>query len=401
MEAAGIICEYNPLHLGHCRHMEETRALLGGETPIVCAMSGNFVQRGDFAVLNKLSRAEAAVKSGADLVLELPLPYALSSAEGFALGGIKVLSATGMVTHLSFGSESGNLEELERAARCLLSEEFPPVLKEELSKGAAFGAARQRAAERLMGKGAEVLRSPNNILAVEYLKALYRVGASIRPMTICREGADHDAGEPENGLFSASGLRELLLRGDEEAAARYMPEAMRDILRRETEAGRAPARVSNCERAILARLRTLTAEDFLSIPDVGEGLERRLFRAALRETSFARTADAVKTKRYAHSRIRRILLCAYLGITKDDFPEVPPYLRVLAFNERGRGLLREMKKRSKVPIVTRPARIKTLPEEGRTLFQLERRATDLYVLAYPDLQNSWGGQEWSAGAVRI
>ena len=193
MGAAGIIVEYNPLHSGHLRLLEAGRAALGPDTAMVCVMSGNFVQRGDFALLRKHARARAAVESGADLVLELPLPWAVSSAEGFAAGGVQALAATGVVEHLLFGSECGDVSALERVAAALLAPSFRDRLREVLPGAVSFAAARQRALTGLLPEeDAALLESPNNILGIEYCKALLGQNAPLRPVTIRREGSAHD-----------------------------------------------------------------------------------------------------------------------------------------------------------------------------------------------------------------
>ena len=193
MNICGIICEYNPFHNGHRYMIEAVRDKLGDDCAVVCAMSGDFVQRGEAAIFSKHDRARAAVAGGADLVLELPLPWCMAPAETFARGGVGLLAATGVVTHLAFGSESGDLAALEKTARALLDPDLEPLLKEELAAGQPYAAARQRAVERLTGEGADVLARPNDILAVEYLKAMYQKGINLIPLAVPRMGAEHDA----------------------------------------------------------------------------------------------------------------------------------------------------------------------------------------------------------------
>ena len=208
MRTAGIICEYNPFHRGHAWQISALRARLGGETAVVCAMSGDFVQRGDFAVMRAHARAEAAVRGGADLVLELPLPWAVSSAEGFAVGGVAVLAGTGVVDTLVFGSECGDAEMLRRAADCLLSPEFAAALRVRLGEGTSFAAARESTARALIGAGADVLTQPNDILGVEYCKAIARQCAAMEPLALPRRAVGHDGGAAES-FASASHIREL------------------------------------------------------------------------------------------------------------------------------------------------------------------------------------------------
>lgn len=400
MIIAGIISEYNPFHLGHSHHIAETREALGGEEVyIVCAMSGNFVQRGSFAVFNKHARAEAAVRCGADLVVETPLPSVLSSAEGFAMGGVSLLNCMGVVTHLSFGSETGHVDDLQEIAEALDSEALPGLLKEELEVGISFAAARQRAVERLIGDKAALLVQPNNILAVEYLKALRSLNSPIKPIAVKRQSVRHDSGEIRDGLASASALREIL-RADG-SPWEYMPNRAVEIFKNEILKGRGPVWLESCETAILSKLRGMSAEEYAALPDGSEGLHLRLMRYARAECSVQDILDKTKTKRYAMSRLRRMVLSAYMGVKSSDRVDTPPYIRVLAFNKRGRELIREMAGRSAVPIITKPAHAKKLDEQGRRLFDLEAGATDLFVLGYPDMGQRRGGQEWKSGPVVV
>ena len=286
MAAAGIITEYNPLHMGHAHLMAEARRLLGPETGILCVMSGNYVQRGDFAVAGKHARAAAAVRSGADLVLELPVPWALSSAEGFAAGAVDILKATGAVRHVVSGGEGGDAAPLARCAEALGAGAFPEALRKELKKGDSFPAARQRALEALLSKeDAAALSRPNDTLGVEYCKALR--GSGIQPVAVLRRGAAHDGADVGDGIASASAIRALLRKGEEEAALGLCAPAMAEAYRMEREAGRAPASLERCERAILARLRFLEEADWAALELGNEGLYRRFLRSSLSPASLA------------------------------------------------------------------------------------------------------------------
>lgn len=382
MAVAGIITEYNPLHMGHVHLLEETRLLLGPETGIICVMSGNYVQRGDFAVADKLARAAAAVRSGADLVLELPVPWALSSAEGFAAGAVEILKATGAVTHLVFGSEGGDAAPLVRCAEALCAPGFPEALREELKRGDSFPAARQRALRRLVSEeDAAALGRPNDTLGVEYCKALR--GSGIRPVAVLRRGAGHDEETAGDNLASASAIRALLRRGEEEEALGLCAPAMASAYRAEREAGRAPASLDSCERAVLARLRLLEEADWAALDGGNEGLYRRFCRSAGSAASLAELLEAVKTKRYPLARLRRMVFRAYLDLPP-GLPEGPAYLRVLAANQRGTALLAGMRKTAALPVLIRPAAVRRLSEEAQRLFRLEARADRLYALACPD-----------------
>ena len=402
MQVAGIIAEYNPLHCGHLYLMEQVRSQLGGDTAILCVMSGNFVQRGDFALLRKHARAEAAVRSGADLVLELPLPWAVSSAERFAVGGVETLLATGVLTHLAFGSESGDVCALQRVAAVLNSRAFSTALRDQLRAGDSFAAARQRVVAALLSQeDARLLESPNNILGVEYLRCLLSRGTEVQPLTVSRRGTAHDGQLREGEFPSASAIRGLFAEGKRDAAFSLLPKPMAAIFRREEAAGRAPVFFQNCQRAILARLRQMEEVDFFRLDEGREGLCNRLYAASRTAASVEDVLSAAKTKRYALSRLRRMVLWAYLGLAPGDVPEAVPYLRVLAANGTGRAVLRKMQKAASVPVLTKPAGIRRLPASAKELFQVEARATDLYTLAYPDLSSSLGGMEWREGPVIV
>ena len=398
MKTAGIICEYNPFHRGHAWQIGEARRLLGAETAVVCAMSGDFVQRGDFAVMRARARAEAAVRGGADLVLELPLPWAISSAEGFARGGAAVLEAAGLVDTLVFGSECGDTMRLRRTAEALLSGDFSEKLRERLAEGTSFAAAREAAARALVGADADVLRQPNDILGVEYCKALLQSGSAIEPLALPRRAVGHNDGAAA-GFASASHIRELLVRGED--ASSFLTEESAAVYARERAAGRAPVTMANAERAMLSRLRMMDEADFARYDGGNEGLYRRFADAARTAPSIDALLSAVKTKRYAYARLRRLLLAAYLGAAAEDVPQRMPYLRVLAFNERGRALLKRMKQTARVPVLIRSADVRTLDASAQRLFALTVRAEDQYALAYPALAAAAGGSAWMSGPVIV
>lgn len=413
MGAIGIVAEYNPFHTGHALQLARTRELLGADLPAVAVMSGCWVQQADCAVADKWTRARLALMGGVDLVLELPTVWAVSSAESFARGAVSILNAAGVVEYLSFGSESGDMEQLRQVAACLDRGEYPALLKEQLSRGLSFPAARQRAAEQLLGTDAAVLSRPNNTLGIEYLRALHALGSPIRPVTVKREGAGHNEAavfsgqmsqEEADQLFwqhnttlSATAIRGYLTEGEWERMAPYLPQGGLELLRE--SAPELPV-LARLERAILARVRTMSAEDWGRLPDAGaaEGLPNRLERAGRTCTSMAEFFDLAKTKRYTHSRLRRLVLWAFLGLTAADVPGAPPYLRVLGFSARGQELLKEMKKQAALPILTKPAQAKDLPEPGRRLFQLESRCTDLYDLCRAAPRPA--GEEWTRSPVR-
>lgn len=395
MAVAGVIAEYNPFHRGHAWQLEELRRRLGTDVPVVACMSGNFVQRGDFALLNKHSRAEMALMGGVDLVLELPTPWAAAGAERFAQGAVAVLAASGVVTHLAFGCESGELAPLQAAEEGLERAEYPEKLREIAGKGISFAAARQQALEELSG-AAGCLSRPNNALAVEYLRALRAQGSLMEPLALPRVGAGHDSGVI-CAYPSASAIREAVLGGEDWRA--LLPEESGAVLSREIAAGRSPACWKNCQRAILARLRSMEEEDFRLYDGGNEGLYHRFYAAVHSAATVEELLSRAKTKRYPMARLRRMLVQAYLGVPQASQGETPPYIRVLGAGPRGRELLGQMRKSASLPVVIRPGSVRRMGEEIQRVFDRESRCTDLYALACPDLRRALPEREYASGPV--
>ncbi len=388
MHTVGVICEYNPFHKGHAWMLEELRRR--GAEHIVCAMSGNFVQRGEAAIADKRSRAEMAVRCGADVVLELPTAWAASTAEIFARGGVSVLAQTGVVDTLAFGSEAGEAAPLLALAQTLESDGYQTALRRELLTGDSFATCRQRAVASLLGEEtAELLQGANNNLGVEYCRAA--CGRGLEIATVERVGARHD-GEMRCGIASASEIRRRLWSGDESALELLPPEAAK-ILSREMAAGRAPVSLKHCERSILARLRQMEEEDFHPYDGGGEGLYHRLYDAVRQGGNIEAILESAKTKRYSHARLRRMVLAAWLGLETATRDREVPYLRLLAAGERGRPLLRRMRD-SGAPLLTKAADVAALGAEAEALLRAEAAFTDLYTLAYPTLQKIPCGSEW-------
>ena len=359
MATVGIICEYNPLHKGHAKQLNAVRC--AGADGIVCLMSGNFVQRGAPAIIEKSLRAKAAVLSGADLVLELPVTAALSSAEGFAAGGVGILGT--FCDQLCFGAETADPDVLRSTAGALLSDAFPPALRAELDKGLSFPAARA-AALNAMGFDGDILSTPNNILAVEYCKAILRSGCAMKPMPIHRGGCYHDTEvDAENPSATAVRHQMLNMHDWKSCITTQAQEVFDGAVLHNLTAG---------ERAILGRLRTMTEAEFEALPYGSEGLWRKLMHAARQQPTLEAVATAVKSKRYTRTRIDRMILCAFLRLTAADLDAPPPYARVLAFNDKGREILKK-------------ARISgTFPNIGEKIdhpYQaIESRTDDLYGL---------------------
>ncbi len=395
MQIAGMICEYNPFHLGHLALVEETRRQ--GATHIAAVMSGNYVQRGEPALLEKRMRAKQALRCGVDLVVELPLPWAMSTAETFARGGVFLLDCLGADV-ISFGSECGNAALLIKAAKDLLSSEFPPLLREELQNGCTFARARERALARLSGpETAAVLQTPNNTLGVEYCKALLSQSSPMRVFTMQRVGASHDSFTSDAETASASYIRSLAAGGMDFAP--YMPVPAAEILQAELDAGHAPASLERMERAILAKLRTMEPEAFACLPDISEGLENRLYAAARKAASLEELYALVKTKRYPLARVRRLVLSAFLGVTNALTQSFPPYVRILGMNPRGAEILHVSKMTTKRPIIANSSDILSLDNIAQNVIELESQSTDVYSLFLPNPYPC--GLEWTAGICKV
>ena len=358
MKNVGIICEYNPFHNGHARQLRAVREQGG---VCVCLMSGNYVQRGEPAIFDKWTRAKAAALCGADLVLELPVTYALRSAEGFAAGGVEILDRMGCIDGLCFGSETDDINIIMSTAKALDTPAFSQKLKKELKAGVSFPTARQLALEA-MGEDGSVLETPNAILAVEYCKALLRRNSAIQPLLIHREGDYHGGTDPD--APSASFLR---TQTDWHG---YVPE---DALA--CFAGVPRHSVAAGQRAWLARLRSMEEAEFERLPFGSEGLWRKVLSACRTEPTLEAIVQAAKSKRYTRTRLMRLLLCAYLGITEETLMQPAPYVRVLAVNGRGQRVLRQVKQDGELPLLHTGQRAPDCAYAA-----LERRAADLFPL---------------------
>lgn len=430
MKTIGIVAEYNPFHLGHALQIHEARRIVeteGEEAAVIAVMSGDFVQRGEAAVFSKYARAEAACRSGADLVVELPLPWSLSSAEGFARGAVTMLADLGAEI-LSFGCETGDgasrngnsgpaeaeadgrmpaaekrLRELEEAAELILSREFTEEVLKRLKTDPeqSFAAARQACVEEKLGKALPFLRQPNSILALEYLKAIRELDLPLRPLAIPRRGAGHDE-RGANPLPSASELRDRLRCG--RGIESHVPAAAAEVFRREIQQGRAVTDAGEQGRLLLSRLRWLTEEDFRNLPEAGDGLGNRLSGAVRTEATYEAVLRAASTRRYPLARIRRLCFCAALGVPAGAAAGRPPYARILALNERGRRILRNAEERQTgsgagIPILNKPAHVRELDGSAQAIFGLGAQAHDFYTLLYPAEAERLCGEDWRRGPV--
>ncbi len=377
VKITGIIAEYNPFHNGHRYQLQKAREL---SDAIVVIMSASFVQRGEVAITDKWTRAKMALNCGADLVIELPVIYSLNTAQRFARGAVEILDKTKVINKLCFGSECGDIKKLKEAGAILCDEpqEISTKIKEYVSKGMSFPSARERAFEGYIERG--VLSNPNNILAVEYIRALYELKSDIEPFTVKRYGTGYNDKNTFENIASATAIREMIANGED--IKNYMPYADFKI-----------CNTNALDSAVIAKLRMMSLEEIAKINDVSEGLENRIKEASVQCTSFDEICDFVKTKRYPMSRIKRILLSSLLNITREVANESVGYLRVLGMNTTGKEVLRQIKSKSDMDIIVKTADYKG----GSAAFKKDILATDLFSIC----ADKKAGQDYIVSPVVI
>lgn len=391
MKTAVITAEYNPFHKGHRWQLEQVRA--AGASHVAVVMSPDFTQRGTPAIFPKRLRAQAALENGADLVLELPVCYALAGAQRFAFGAVQLAAAMGCVDLLAFGAEDADLVRLRQACTALQQEEVNQTIRQLLQSGITFAKARERAVAAVYGeKTALLLQKPNNILAIEYLCQLEKLSdAHIQPLALGRIGNTHD-GEPVGEFASASFLRGLILEGRWEQAQRYLPQNVWQLYRQAQQEGQI-ADLQLGERAVLSALRRMEKSEMAQLADLSEGLENRLYRASREACSLEQLYAAVKSKRYPLARVRRLVMNAFLQLPAQMQTLPPPYLRVLGMNERGKQIVSAMKQTASLPVSTSLMKLARSTEAARQWAQVEAAACDQYSIFCRQVQPS--GSDWS------
>lgn len=388
----GIICEYNPFHNGHLYHIKESKKQVNPDYTIA-VMSGNFTQRGDTAIVDKWARTEMALRNGIDLVIELPLIYSISSSENFAQGAIKILSQIQKNMTISFGSECGDINILEDIANVIVKEppEYKAILKHELDKGLPYPKARENAVLMYLNnirKYANILSCPNNILAIEYIKALKYLKSKMEYITVKRIGTDYNSSKTYKNFASASAIREKF--NTKQDILEFMPKSSYNIIQNRLKYGQYVNNIKTFEKEILYKLRTMSVEEIADIQDVSEGLENKIKKAANSCNTLDELIEKIKSKRYTLTRINRILLYCLFDITKQDILESyrrKPYIRVLGMNDNGRMLISNILKNNKnLPVITS---LKKFEEKNTNKFYqylLEKDvlATNIYTLGYKD-----------------
>ena len=401
----GIVCEYNPFHNGHLYHIIQSKKLTGADYTIAI-MTGNFAQRGDVSLVDKWSKAEMALLAGVDLVIELPVIYSVSSAENFAEGAVKILNSLKIVNNISFGSETRDINLLDRIAEVLHNEpkEFQTILSHELSKGISYPKARENALMMYLNdvrRFANVLSSPNNILGVEYLKALRKTKSNILPVCIPRVGAGHNDTTYSKNIASATTVRNLVNTNkyDSLEFKRLVPLTTGSILSENIKKGHIISGLHVFEKEIIYTLRRMSILEIANLPDVSEGLEYKIKQAANSCNSLIEFYNIVSSKRYAQTRISRILVYALLGITRKDMQlskSISPYVRVLGFNKNGKRLLSMISEANpKLPLITSVKKFEESNKNKNLQAMLAKDiwATNIYTLGYEF--DSWAGLDYT------
>lgn len=409
MSVLGLIVEYNPLHNGHLYHFNTSLDITQAEYS-VCVTSGNFVQRGEPAVVDKWSRTAMALNAGIDLVIEIPAIFCIQSAESFSFGAVSILNSLGVVDTICFGSEIGEIELLKKIAYIISTEpeEYKKHIRNGIDDGLSFAVARSRAVTEYLKKELdsmqlvkinEMLQSSNNILGLEYIKWLMRLNSQITPVTIKRLHSNYNDLSYDTPFASAMAVRNKI-REDIDGIRNMVPGYTLDILKRQFSSGRGPIYLEDYSQVLLCMLRNMPLENLSKIMDVGEGLEYRVKKASLASCNIQELINNIKSKRYAETRIRRILIHTLLGIERNDFALAkqvggPQYVRVLGFSEKGKKLLSIIKQRCPLPIISNAGDYKKYDNSIlKQMFELDIKATDIYVTCYKDSLSRIGGQDF-------
>ena len=399
----GIIAEYNPFHNGHLFHLNESKKLTGSSYT-VAIMSGNFAQRGNTSIIDKWSKAKSAIECGVDLVVELPVLYSTSSAENFAEGAIKILDSLKVVDYLSFGAETVDINLLNNIATVLNEEpkEYKSLLSEELKKGLSYPKARENALMIYLNdikKYSNVLSSPNNILGIEYIKALKKYNSIIQPIAMPRHESGHNDLNYHGNIASSTAIRNITKNNGFDILRKLMPEPSYTNLIKNIKVGHVVPDLSVFEKEIIFNLRKMSIYDISQLPDVSEGLEFAIKNAANSCNSLVELLNIIKSKRYTQTRIQRILLYSLLGITKKDIAiskKTQPYVRVLGFNEKGKYLISEVAKANpKLNIITSVKKFtdKNLNRNLKSMLEKDIWATDVYTIGYE--YDSWSNLDYT------
>ncbi len=401
----GIIAEYNPFHNGHLYHIENAKSKAKADTT-VAVITGNFTQRGSTSIINKWEKTKMALNNGVDLCIELPTIYSISSAENFADGAIKILNELGIIDVLSFGMEANDISDLNNIANILYNEpkEYKNLLKKELDEGKSYALARANSLIKYLkdDKYENILSGSNNILAIEYLKALKRQKSKIMPLGIKREKVFYNSRKIVDEYASSTGIRFLLERRQIEEIAKVMPQQSFNILISNIREGKINIDLSVFSKEIIYKLRSMSVQEIKNLPEVSEGLENLIKEKASKTNNVIELINEIKSKRYTQTRIQRIMLYSLLGITKSVMEmskNVNPYIRVLGFNKNGKRLLSEINPRAKVITSVKKFENENKNIKLRKMLEIDKNATDIYTLEYS--KNSEANLDYTNGMIII
>lgn len=415
MNTVGMIVEYNPFHNGHLWHLQEAKRCSGAQYAIGI-MSGNFVQRGEPAIADKWSRAALAVKAGVDLIIELPTVFAVRSAQYFASGGIQLLDRLGVVEHICFGTENPDLSALTLAAEALNEKAVITAMLQKMKTGQTYAASLTSSLSTESKVTESILRTPNNLLAIEYLRAISNYSPRLRPHVIQRLHANYHDKSITADIASATAVRTVLLQNQmlipNSAAWRCLPANCSNQLNHLVSEGKAPVGLSAFDNIILAKIRSMSPDELALLPEVAEGLHNKISAAAYKATTANELLIYIKSKRYTLTRLQRILIYVLLGINKTELAQFdktgPLYARILAFNQNGRILLKEINKRSAIPVVTKTAHFLTSQQKWHSrltdlqaMLAYDIIATDTYVLGSPNSRYRAGNQDYQTSPLYI
>lgn len=382
MKICGIICEYNPFHNGHLYQIQETKKQ--GATHIVCVMSGNFVQRGDVACFCKQTRAKVALLNGADLVIEMPTPMAMSPARNFSFNAVNILKNIG-ADMISFGTECANIQTLKEIANNILVVEKSKRFKQLLHQGKSHISVRQELISDMFSKEqTRILSTPNNLLAIEYIIAMNKLDFDMDIYTLLRKGANHDSRQASKNIACASHIREMIYKYGVDSIKNFVPESAFNIYKQEIDNNNAPCKIDKLNNILLYKLLTCTKQQLKDIFDISEGIENRIIKAVNECETIEEITNFVCTKRYTKSRIRRILLNILLDIDKDLAKSDIPYCRILALNDKGREILKYAKDKTSMMI---SPKFSNIYKQNFKLAYFEEKATNIYNLTAPKRQN--------------
>lgn len=415
IKAVGMIVEYNPFHNGHLWHLNEAKRISGAPYSIG-VMSGNFTQRGEPAITDKWSRAAMAVKAGVDLIIELPVVFSVRSAQYFATGGIQLLSRLGVVSHVCFGAETPDNTKLTTAANALNQQDVISAMRTNMKTGQTYAASLATAVSTNSIVEASLFHSPNNLLAIEYVRAINTFAPNLIAVPIKRRAANYHDNMITSEIASATAIRAAIIQSGilrpDNAAWNTLPPSCAQQINELIDTGRLPVTLADFSNIILAKIRTMQLDDIAELADITEGLHNKISLAAQKATTVQELLAFSKSKRYTITRLQRIIVHALLGTSKNRLSQFdqtgPLYARILAFNDNGRLLLKEISKHATIPVITKTTHYLNSKQQPlaslsplQAMLAYDISATDIYALGLPNSSLRSGGQDYQTSPLYI